>query len=194
MRGGARGTGLAAGKRPGSNCALLLLSRSVPCSSGLTRRNTLPQSLWVICLPSRSAIWTLRGSRRRGPATRPARCATGRVTPAPVPRRGHHPAPGRQVLTWSVGAVANALDKLTALGAAQMVTDKPRSYRLAPAPAPDAGRRPRHQRGGCAQRRVTRPARKARCTCGLPAPGRPAVPPPSPFRGHLPRCRARNIP
>jgi hypothetical protein len=41
------------------------------------------------------------------------------------------------VLTRSAGAVANALDKLTALGAAQMVADKPRSYRLAPA-APDA--------------------------------------------------------
>ena len=43
-----------------------------------------------------------------------------------------------KVLERSAGAVANALDKLTALGTAQMVTDKPRSYRLAPAPAPDA--------------------------------------------------------
>ena len=43
-----------------------------------------------------------------------------------------------KVLEQSAGAVANALDKLTALGTAQMVTDKPRSYRLAPAPAPDA--------------------------------------------------------
>jgi hypothetical protein len=42
-----------------------------------------------------------------------------------------------KVLTRSAGAVANALDKLTALGTAQMITDKPRSYRLAPAPAPD---------------------------------------------------------
>ena len=45
-----------------------------------------------------------------------------------------------KVLTRSAGAVANALDKLTGLGVAQMVTDKPRSYRLAPAapaPAPD---------------------------------------------------------
>ncbi len=42
-----------------------------------------------------------------------------------------------KVLTRSAGAVANALDKLTALGTAQMVTDKPRTYRLAPAaPAP----------------------------------------------------------
>jgi hypothetical protein len=39
-----------------------------------------------------------------------------------------------KVLTRSAGAVANALDKLTALGTAQMVTDKPRSYQLAPAP------------------------------------------------------------
>ena len=43
-----------------------------------------------------------------------------------------------KVLTRSAGAVANALDKLTGLGTAQMVTDKPRSYRLARAtPAPD---------------------------------------------------------
>ncbi len=41
------------------------------------------------------------------------------------------------MLTLSAGAVANALDKLVSLGVAQMVTDKPRTYRLAPA-APDA--------------------------------------------------------
>jgi len=33
-----------------------------------------------------------------------------------------------KVLTRSSGAVANALDKLVALGTAQMITDKPRSY------------------------------------------------------------------
>ena len=46
-----------------------------------------------------------------------------------------------KALTRSAGAVANALDKLVSLGTAQMVTDKPRSYRLAsaaPAPAPDS--------------------------------------------------------
>ena len=43
------------------------------------------------------------------------------------------------MLTRSAGAVANALDKLVSLGTAQMVTDKPRTYRLATAaPAPDA--------------------------------------------------------
>jgi hypothetical protein len=41
------------------------------------------------------------------------------------------------VLTRSAGAVANALDKLVSLGTAEMVTDKPRTYRLAPA-APEA--------------------------------------------------------
>ena len=40
-----------------------------------------------------------------------------------------------KVLTRSAGAVANALDKLVALGTAQLVTDKPRSYQLAPAAA-----------------------------------------------------------
>ena len=34
-----------------------------------------------------------------------------------------------KVLTRSAGAVANALDKLVSLGTAQMVTDKPRTYR-----------------------------------------------------------------
>ena len=43
-----------------------------------------------------------------------------------------------KVLTLSAGAVANALDKLTGLGTAELASDKPRSYRLAPAPAPDA--------------------------------------------------------
>jgi hypothetical protein len=38
-----------------------------------------------------------------------------------------------KVLTRSAGAVSNALDKLVGLGTAQMVTDKPRTYRLAPA-------------------------------------------------------------
>ena len=38
------------------------------------------------------------------------------------------------MLTRSSGAVANALDKLVSLGVAEMVTDKPRTYRLAPAP------------------------------------------------------------
>jgi hypothetical protein len=40
------------------------------------------------------------------------------------------------VLTRSAGAVANALDKLVSLGVAQMVTDKPRTYQFATAPAP----------------------------------------------------------
>src|ERR1700722_4652577 len=54
------------------------------------------------------------------------------------------------VLPRSAGAVANALDKLVSLGVAQMVTDKPRSYRLAAAASASApgaagtaaGRRP----------------------------------------------------
>jgi hypothetical protein len=47
------------------------------------------------------------------------------------------------VLTRSAGAVANALDKLVSLGTAEMVTDKPRTYRLAPAaPAPESALAP----------------------------------------------------
>ena len=39
--------------------------------------------------------------------------------------------------TRSSGAVANALDKLISLATAELASDKPRSYRLAPAvPAP----------------------------------------------------------
>ena len=53
----------------------------------------------------------------------------------PLGQRSAHPA--------GAGAVANALDKLVSLGTAEMVTDKPRTYRLAAAvpeaaPAPDA--------------------------------------------------------
>ena len=40
-----------------------------------------------------------------------------------------------KVLTRSSGAVANALDKLVSLGVAELASGKPRSYRLAPAPA-----------------------------------------------------------
>ena len=43
-----------------------------------------------------------------------------------------------KVLTRSAGAVANALDKLVGLGTAELASEKPRSYRLAPAPAPAA--------------------------------------------------------
>jgi hypothetical protein len=39
------------------------------------------------------------------------------------------------VLKRSVGAVANALDKLVSLGTAELACGKPRSYRLAPAAA-----------------------------------------------------------
>ena len=54
-----------------------------------------------------------------------------------------------KVLTRSAGAVANALDKFVSLDVAQMVTGKPRSYRLAPPPShlpgvpPASARRPR---------------------------------------------------
>jgi hypothetical protein len=40
------------------------------------------------------------------------------------------------VLVWPAGVMTNALDKLTALNTAQMVTDKPRSYPDRPSPHP----------------------------------------------------------
>lgn len=52
------------------------------------------------------------------------------------------------MLERSVGAVANALDKLTGLNTAQMVTDKPRRYRLVLAAPPRTQPATLHQRGG----------------------------------------------
>jgi DprA winged helix domain len=79
-------------------------------------------------------------SGRRAPATRPG--ALRDLVEEHLrkfPDAAFTPHQVGKVLTRSAGAVANALDKLTGLGTAQMVTDKPRTYRLAPAaPARDA--------------------------------------------------------
>ncbi len=105
-------------------------------------------------------------SGRRAPATRPG--ALRDLVEEHLrkfPDTAFTPHQVGKVLTRSAGAVANALDKLTSLGTAQMVTDKPRSYRLAsaaPAPAPDAAGEP----GTSAE---TAPS--ARCTCARPASG-----------------------
>ena len=45
-------------------------------------------------------------------------------------------------LTRSSGAVANALDKLVALGEAELATEKPRTFRLAGSPAAEPASRP----------------------------------------------------
>ena len=99
--------------------------------------------------PSQPETWTPPGTRpaqgrrvikaaasgRHAPATRPGtlrdlveehlrRFPDATFTPHQIGK----------ALTRSAGAVANALDKLVSLGTAQMVTDKPRSYRLAPRP------------------------------------------------------------
>ena len=84
-------------------------------------------------------------SGRRAPATRPG--ALRDLVEEHLrkfPETAFTPHQVGKVLTRSAGAVANALDKLTGLGAAQMITDKPRTYRLAVAApeataAPDAG-------------------------------------------------------
>jgi hypothetical protein len=85
-------------------------------------------------------------SGRRAPATRPG--ALRDLVEEHLrkfPGTAFTPHQVAKVLTRSAGAVANALDKLVSLGTAEMVTDKPRTYRLAPAapapaaaPAPDA--------------------------------------------------------
>jgi len=85
-------------------------------------------------------------SGRRAPATRPG--ALRDLVEEHLrkfPGTAFTPHQVGKVLTRSAGAVANALDKLTGLGVAQMATDKPRSYRLAPAapaPAPDTAGSP----------------------------------------------------
>ena len=107
-------------------------------------------------------------SGRRAPATRPG--ALRDLVEEHLrkfPDTAFTPHQVGKVLTRSAGAVANALDKLVSLGVAQMVTDKPRTYQLAPPPRPGRprpgrGRRPRHQRGGHGQRRVTRGPRRRR--------------------------------
>jgi hypothetical protein len=74
-------------------------------------------------------------SGRRAPATRPG--ALRDLVEEHLrkfPGTAFTPHQVGKVLSRSAGAVANALDKLTGLGVAQMVTDKPRTYRLAPAP------------------------------------------------------------
>ena len=81
-------------------------------------------------------------SGRRAPATRPG--ALRDLVEEHLrkfPDAAFTPHQVGKVLTRSAGAVANALDKLVGLGTAQMVTDKPRTYQLAlapAAPAPDA--------------------------------------------------------
>jgi hypothetical protein len=79
-------------------------------------------------------------SGRRAPATRPGELRD-------LVEDHLHKFPGTaftphqigKALTRSAGAVANALDKLVSLGTAEMVTDKPRTYQLAPAaPVPEA--------------------------------------------------------
>ena len=78
-------------------------------------------------------------SGRRAPATRPG--ALRDLVEEHLrkfPGTAFTPHQVGKVLTRSAGAVANALDKLTALGVAQMVTDKPRTYRLAAAASASA--------------------------------------------------------
>jgi hypothetical protein len=82
----------------------------------------------------------LAASGRRAPATRPG--ALRDLVEEHLrkfPGTAFTPHQVGKVLTRSAGAVANALDKLVSLGTAEMVTDKPRTYRLAAAvPASEA--------------------------------------------------------
>ena len=74
-------------------------------------------------------------SGRRAPAARPG-ALRGLVEEhlRQFPGAAFTPHQVGKVLTRSAGAVANALDKLTDLGVAQLITDKPRTYQLATAP------------------------------------------------------------
>ena len=122
----------------------------------------------------------------------PARRAAGpgRGAPAQVPRRHLHPAPDWQ------GAHPVGRRGRQRPGQAGQPRHRADGHRQAPQlPArlrgpgtrPGLRRRPRHQRGDCAQRRVTRGTRQraagtqlcrpGRTTWDVPAPGRPAVPP-----------------
>jgi hypothetical protein len=78
-------------------------------------------------------------SGRRAPATRPGALRDlVEEYLRKFPDAAFTPHQVGKVLSRSASAVANALDKLVGLGVAQMVTDKPRSYRLAAlAPARD---------------------------------------------------------
>jgi len=78
-------------------------------------------------------------SGRRAPATRSG-ALRGLVEEhlRKFPDAAFTPHQVGKVLTRSAGAVANALDKLVSLGIAELVSDKPRSYRLDPAHAPKA--------------------------------------------------------
>jgi hypothetical protein len=82
-------------------------------------------------------------SGRRAPATRPG--ALRDLVEEHLrkfPGTAFTPHQVGKVFTRSAGAVANALDKLTALGTAQMVTDKPRTYQLATAASAPAASAP----------------------------------------------------
>ena len=130
-------------------------------------------------------------SGRRAPATRPG--ALRDLVEEHLrkfPDAAFTPHQVGKVLTRSAGAVANALDKLVSLGTAQMVTDKPRTYRLAPPPPPPPPRTrpatpaparrlrpaPRNARPARTARPGRQPSRPGRavCTCTC---ARPAVPP-----------------
>ena len=72
-------------------------------------------------------------SGRRAPATRPGALRDlVEEHLRKLPDTAFTPHQIGKVLTRSAGAVANALDKLVSLGIAELATEKPRSFRLAP--------------------------------------------------------------
>jgi hypothetical protein len=84
-------------------------------------------------------------SGRRAPATRPgALCDLVEEHLRKFPDASFTPHQVGKVLERSAGVVANALDKLTALNTAQMITDKPSQLPSSSfaAPAPDAAADP----------------------------------------------------
>ena len=105
----------------------------------LGRTGDLPAALTALATARDQAAHGRRvikaaATGRRAPATRPG--ALRDLVEEHLrkfPERGLHPAPGRQGAHPVGRRGRQRPDKLVSLGAAQMVTDKPRSYRIAPA-------------------------------------------------------------
>lgn len=93
------------------------------------------EDIWDQAGQARRTLKAATGGRK-GPSIKPG--ALRELVAAHLrayPSQNFTPHQIGKKLTRSSGAVANALDKLVALGEAELATEKPRSFRLAPDPA-----------------------------------------------------------